>query len=434
MVAIGWCSKASLDSRLRRIGPASRYLFVALWLILCLFNSPAGTAEDQQALCDRGNGSFDARMSTGVRVVVNAPHTGAFAARTCSASFDWKDQNFVVVPGTAQVDIDVMGADLGLGEPVVAFQTRQADNDWRATYSIYSLKGAPLLLRTIEGGDFYRAADTDFDGNVEIWTSDAAAVNGFDGLTYSDFDFPPTVVLRFEHGRLMDVSAEFPARYDQQIAQVGAQLNPQALDQFKNSDGKLLDGSLPWPQLIPLRKTKAKVLDIVWSYLYSGRQQEAWAALAADWPTADLERARAAILDARDKGIDAQVKDIAGPARGHHHGHPIIYNTPGTVTGSHSAAEVPPVDLNKPVDMDTLNSLVDQLPRPIEMTRQKLAQSVETVELVIDSAGKVWSAKVVGSATDPELLEAAKNWKFIPAFKGGRAVACRDRIDVNPER
>ncbi len=403
-------------------------------MVLCLVTYHTASAEDQQALCDHGNGSFNARLSTGVRVVVDAPKTGAFAARTCSASLDWKDQNLVVVPGAAQVDIDVMGADLGLGEPVVAFQTRKTDDDWRATYSIYSLKKPPLLLHTIEGGDFYRAADSSFDGNVEIWTTDAVAVVGFDGLTYSDFDFPPTVVLRFEHGQLTDVSAEFPVRYDQQIAQVRAQLSPQALDQFKSSDGKLSDGSLPWPQLIPLRKTKAKVLEIVWSYLYSGRQQEAWAALAADWPAADLERARAAILAARTRGIDAQVKDIAGPAHEHHRAHPIIYNTPGTVTGSHSADDAPPANLNNPMDMDTLNSLVDQRPRPIEMNRQNLAQSVETIDLVIDSAGKVWSAKLDGPTTDPELLDAAKNWKFIPAFKGGRAVACRDRIDVSPER
>lgn len=54
----------------------------------------------------------------------------------------------------------------------------------------------------------------------------------------------------------------------------------------------------------------------------------------------------------------------------------------------------------------------------------------EAVDLVIDAAGKVWSAKMVGSGHDPELLESAMGWTFIPAFRYGRAVACRDRMDV----
>jgi hypothetical protein len=175
-----------------------------------------------------------------------------------------------------QIDLDAMGADLGFGVPVAAFEIRQAANDWRATYAIYSLDKVPRLLAKLTGGDFYQAVDADFDGRIAIWTTDAAAVNGFDGLRYADHDFPPTVVLRYEHRWLEDVSAEYPKQYDEQIAQVRAQLTPQALAAFQASDGKLEDGFRPWPELIPLRKTKAKVLEIVWSYLYGGREAEAW--------------------------------------------------------------------------------------------------------------------------------------------------------------
>lgn len=50
---------------------------------------------------------------------------------------------------------------------------------------------------------------TGLGGRVEIWTHDAGAADGFEGLDLDEFDFAPTVVLRFEGGRLMDVSSDF---------------------------------------------------------------------------------------------------------------------------------------------------------------------------------------------------------------------------------
>ena len=54
----------------------------------------------------------------------------------------------------AQVDINVLGVDFGLGRPVVAFQVKKSAADWDMTYQIYSLQKPPKLLRTIAGGDF----------------------------------------------------------------------------------------------------------------------------------------------------------------------------------------------------------------------------------------------------------------------------------------
>jgi hypothetical protein len=55
------------------------------------------------------------------------------------------------------------------------------------------------------------------------------------------------------------------------------------------------------------------------------------------------------------------------------------------------------------------------------------------ITLVIDAAGKVWSAAPVGNA-DRELVDAATAWKFIPAFTGGHAVASRIRLDLSNYR
>ena len=120
----------------------------------------------------------------------------------------------------SQLDVDVLGADLGLGTPVVAFQVKKSAADWDMTYLIYSLQKPPQLLRTITGGDFFRAADTDLKGRVEIWTGDVRAISGFEGFLPGEFDFAPTVVLRFERNRLTDVSAEYQPRFDEQIAKV----------------------------------------------------------------------------------------------------------------------------------------------------------------------------------------------------------------------
>ncbi|HEX4487195.1 MAG TPA: hypothetical protein VH088_13065 [Terriglobales bacterium] len=53
--------------------------------------------------------------------------------------------------------------------------------------------------------------------------------------------------------------------------------NSQTLRIFKGSDGKLAgNGPLPPDQLRRLRAAKGKILEIVFAYLYSGRDQQAW--------------------------------------------------------------------------------------------------------------------------------------------------------------
>jgi hypothetical protein len=105
-------------------------------------------------------------------------------------------------------------------------------------------------------------------------------VNGFENIPLNALDFVPTVVLRFEQKKLIEVNSEFQSDFDRQIATVRAQLDAQGLSEFKRSDGALASRSfMPMDQLHRLVTTKTKVLEIVWSYLYSDREQEAWNAL-----------------------------------------------------------------------------------------------------------------------------------------------------------
>src|SRR5258708_4255859 len=176
-------------------------------------------AQNRDVLCSNGSGKFEAEFPTGVKLRVGAARNaeGGLATRVCEAALNWDKRELVVAAKAAELDVDVFGADLGMGMPVVAFQVKKSAADCCMAYEIYSLQKPPRLLRTIAGGDFFSASDTDLDGRVEIWTADAAAVDGFENLTFGEFHFAPTVVLRFERGRLADVSSEFLPYFIRQI-------------------------------------------------------------------------------------------------------------------------------------------------------------------------------------------------------------------------
>ena len=282
-----------------------------LFLLSCLTAS-ACHAQSRDVVCRGGVGYFEAEFPTGVKVHVGASRLGELEARVCEAALSWGDQNLVISDAASELDIDAFGVDLGLGAPVVAAQVKKSKADCCMAYDIYSLRSPPVLLRSITGGEFFSAADTDLDGRVEIWTNDAASVEGFENFRLRDLDFAPPVVLRFVRGRLLDVSSEFRPYFDQKIADERAKLNPQDLGDFKNSDGKLASAAgLPAGWLFRLRSVKVRVLEIVWAYLYSGREQEAWRSLAEMWPAADLDRIRAALLNARAQGIRSQLDGVS---------------------------------------------------------------------------------------------------------------------------
>jgi len=392
------------------------------------------SSQTHYLVCSDGYGKFEVKFATGVTVSVGAAKNGELSKRVCKANLTWDKQDLLVVPEASQVDIDALGVDVGLHLPVVAFQVKKSDADSGMAYQVYSLQKPPRLLRKITGGDFFSAADTDLDDRVEIWTRDAAAVDGFENLTLGDFDFAPTIVMRFEDQRLMDVSSEFRSHFDRQIAEVRARLDSHELRDFRNSDGKLPTTSpLPGEPLHRLRIAKIKVLEIVWSYLYSGREQGAWNALADMWPPADFDRIRASIRNARRRGIRSELDGDSPGVSGFHLKH--VAHIFDTVPHPDSDPDISNVTADtKP------QSILLLLPTPPGI-QEALPKSEKLVDLVIDAAGKVRSAKMAGTAdkdvispADKDLISATAVWKFIPAFRGGRAVACRLRLAVAPLR
>src|SRR5258708_31356787 len=146
---------------------------MALFLLSCMTAS-ACHAQSRNVVCRGGVGYFEAEFPTGVKVHVGASRIGELEARVCEAALSWGDQNLAVSDAASDLDIDAFGVDLGFGVPIVAVQVKKSKAECCMEYRIYSLREPPTLLRSITGGEYFSAADTDLDGRVEIWTDDAA--------------------------------------------------------------------------------------------------------------------------------------------------------------------------------------------------------------------------------------------------------------------
>lgn len=420
---------------------------LAFCIDLLAGTAPASVAQEHLVLCRAGLGNFSSKFTSGVTVTVDATKAGAFSTHTCAASLSWGKEVMPVARESWEIDIDAMGANLGMNTPVVAFQIKSAQEDQLMTYKIYSLEKPPRLLRTVTGGDWFSAADTKLEGRTEIWTSDAGAVDGFEDIPLSSFDFAPTVVLRFEKQQLIDAGSEYQPFYDSQIAKLKSELDARALGAFKTSDGK--------PQArtpSSVERIKIKVLEIVWAYLYSGREKDAWDALAALWPAVDLDRIRASIVAAQARGIRSQVDDVSST-----NSHPIwkhheqVYNMDTESKGivDMYSGQVTPLAPSMPSAGPGLGEKtsysVDAEPKPIFLgtplspdgNGPRLTSKVY-LNLVVDEAGKVRSASLANKSDEGPVgdmeLGAIAGWKFIPAFRDGRAVACRFRFGISPYR
>ena len=394
-------------------------------------------AQTDSVVCSRGTGSFGITFRTGVTVEVGAARRDGLATRMCQATMGWDKRSLVVTDAAAQVDVDALGIDLGLGTPVVAFQVKRADADCCRTFLIYSLQKPPKLLRTITGGSFFSAADAELDGRIEIWTNDAASTHEFYDPNVERPELAPTVVLRFVQGRLLDVSSQFRGYFDNQIAALRGQLNSDDLREFKNSNGRLPPtahfSAEDLRRSQNLERTKSGVLRIVCSYLYSGREQIAWNSLEEMWPAEDFNRIRTAILSARARGILAQVDGVSppGPSRA---GVTKVYDIRS------QSVEQPDIRLTRrigprsePPIMPPVPILIDRQ-APAGQSEANISGSEILLDLTIDSAGKVRSVQSADPLFDASLKEATTRWKFIPAFSGHDPIASRIYLFVSPKR
>jgi hypothetical protein len=182
-----------------------------------------------------------------------------------------------------------------------------------------------------------------------------------------------------------------------------------------------------------LERTKEKALQIIWDYLYSGREQEAWDALAELWPPADVDRIRTAVLGARARGIRAQVDGTSEKVSSGAEKHTEILD----VRTLRSAQ--PGMKMSEGAAENRRSGIV--LPVPILIGRQvaegqeeTLANSGLLLDLVIDAAGKVRSVESQDPSFGDSLNSSTARWKFIPTLRAGRAIASRVFFIISPKR
>jgi len=163
------------------------------------------------------------------------------------------------------------------------------------------------------------------------------------------------------------------------------------------------------------------------------------------WPEADFDRIRASIEDARAHGIRSEVDGVspaALPPGKKRHAHvydlatstktidPTMAKSLGYNQEDSTAKDSPPIrDITMPVPILLYTPTLPD-------GQQAFPRSGLQVDLVVDSAGKVNSAKIVSKDNNgmiaDSLIGASGNWKFIPAMKNGRAVASRILLTVSP--
>ena len=154
------------------------------------------------------------------------------------------------------------------------------------TYRIVSLTEPAVILPAIENEAPFFFFKDPASGQFRIMTSDGA-FDSFEGLCHECTPFPRVVLQVSEEG-LRDVSSQFVEQYDSEIALARAKIAEGDIGKFLVAD---------------FQDARKVVLEIVFSYLYSGREAQAWQALDEMWPAGDRRRIRKLIVETRSKGI-----------------------------------------------------------------------------------------------------------------------------------
>jgi hypothetical protein len=228
------------------------------------------------------------------------PEAGNSNDPVCRAYLiDDKGKTMLVFEGWIVSIYQGTGEDLfGDGYPSLVLQDNSGGAHCCYTYQIVSLAKPPVILKPIENETAFYFFKDKASGQYRIMTSDGA-FDYFDGLCHACTPFP-RVVLKVDHDGLHDVSPQFIEQYDSEIAFARAKIPEGEEGKFVESDFN--DG-------------RTTALEIVFSYLYSGRETLAWQTLDRMWPANDRARIKKLILDTRAKGFLSQLrKTIPAPA------------------------------------------------------------------------------------------------------------------------
>lgn len=160
------------------------------------------------------------------------------------------------------------------------------------TYYIVSLGRHPGLLVKFENETGAAFKVNPSIGRIEIHTGDGA----FDYFESPHANSPiPDVYLRIDGNKLVDISREHIADYDNRILKLNAGISREDLAHFLQTKSE--DEEIQW------QNVKSDVISIIQAYLYSGRSREARVTLKKMWPPFDQDRIWKLILETRRTGV-----------------------------------------------------------------------------------------------------------------------------------
>jgi len=241
--------------------------------------------------------------------LVSFPDDESLSGQSCSAYLVKPDGTESLLHQDADIAIfNGTGENIfGDGDPGLILEGSSGCAHGCFTYVLADLGAAPVVVKKIENGaEFYIFEDSS-DGKYKILTWDGA-FDYFDDFCHACSPVP-SVVLELQSTSLRDVSAEFTADYDEEIAHARAEIKPDELTMFlANPD--LSQGDQAWEESEDIRRA---ILEVVLAYLYSGREQMAWQTLDQMWPANDRHRIKNLILKTRSEGILSQIEAVGSP-------------------------------------------------------------------------------------------------------------------------
>jgi len=199
--------------------------------------------------------------------------------------------------------LPITGSDLnGDGEPGVVIEGYSGGAHCCWTYWIFSVGTSPRLLARIynERGVFFEKIEG--HKGITLVTLDGR-FDYFDDMCHACSPFP-SVYLRLEGNRLIDVSTEFWAKYQTEIEKASDEVSTTELSEFRNQWRKHQRGDLN-----TFEEIRGNVLNVVLGYLYAGKTSEAWKTLGEMWPASDFRRMKKLISKTRGKGFIAWAQD-----------------------------------------------------------------------------------------------------------------------------
>lgn len=166
------------------------------------------------------------------------------------------------------------------------------------TYSIITPAKRPALQKKIENQRHVEFEELNHDGAITLIAQDGS-FDYFDGLCHACSVFPE-LYLKVEAEKIIDISPQYRSHYDDEIKAARFKLIHEPLEHFTaaRNENQMSNAE---------ENVKPLVLTIVLSYLYSGREDQAWKALNEMWPRFDRQRIKKLILETRSKGLSRYV-------------------------------------------------------------------------------------------------------------------------------